>query len=233
MALGPILIFDKSFLESLNPDEAMWLDNFFLSGITPLFFIETLADLEKEIRKGRTPEQVVGSLAYKTPDLQSYVNPHHSSMLYAELAGGEKIVMDGRIVRAGGSVVQLNNRQGIIYKMSQEEEALQRWQQGEFLDLERQIARAWRRGVSNVDHSQTYALFRQFYGTVRKPKTLKDAKQIADTLIDLIEEEQSLRFGMTLLDVPQPAHDRVIQRWAASGKPSISEFAPYFRHIFS
>lgn len=55
MALGPILIFDKSTLQSLNPDEAMWLDNFFLTNITPLFFIEMLADLEKEVRSGRTP----------------------------------------------------------------------------------------------------------------------------------------------------------------------------------
>jgi hypothetical protein len=60
--MGPIIIFDQSVLESLNPDEAVWLDHFYLANITPLFFIETLADLEKEVRKGRTPEQVVGSL---------------------------------------------------------------------------------------------------------------------------------------------------------------------------
>jgi hypothetical protein len=63
--MGPILIFDKSTLESLNPDEAMWLDVFFNSNITPLFFVETLADLEKAVHGGRTPEDVVGNLAYK------------------------------------------------------------------------------------------------------------------------------------------------------------------------
>jgi hypothetical protein len=34
---GPPLIFDKSTLQSLNPDEAMWLDQYFISVITPLF----------------------------------------------------------------------------------------------------------------------------------------------------------------------------------------------------
>ena len=48
MPLGPIIIFDKSFLQSLNVDEAVWLDNFFLTVITPLFFVETLADLERK-----------------------------------------------------------------------------------------------------------------------------------------------------------------------------------------
>ena len=38
MAQGPTLIFDKSSLESLNLDEAVMLDNFFRSTITPLFF---------------------------------------------------------------------------------------------------------------------------------------------------------------------------------------------------
>ena len=79
--MGPILIFDKSALESLSKDEAVWLDNFFLTNITPLFFIEVLADLEKQVRKGRTPEEVVGNLAYKTPDLQSSPNAHHRTLL--------------------------------------------------------------------------------------------------------------------------------------------------------
>jgi hypothetical protein len=60
MAQGPILIFDKSSLESLNLDEAVLLDNFYLSNVTPLFFVECLADLEKEIKSKSTPEQLVG-----------------------------------------------------------------------------------------------------------------------------------------------------------------------------
>jgi len=49
MAPGPHLIFDKSALECLSLDESNWLDNFYGTVITPLFFAETLADLEKEV----------------------------------------------------------------------------------------------------------------------------------------------------------------------------------------
>ena len=87
MPSGPHIIFDKSALEALAPDEAVWLDQFFLSNITPLFFMETLADLEKEMRKGRRPEAVVGSLAEKTPDMQSTASVHHSRLLNGELFG--------------------------------------------------------------------------------------------------------------------------------------------------
>jgi hypothetical protein len=52
MSQGPILIFDKSALQALSVDETNWLDNFFLTNITPLFLTETLADLEKEVGTG-------------------------------------------------------------------------------------------------------------------------------------------------------------------------------------
>ena len=232
MPPGPILIFDKSFLQSLNVDEAVWLDNFFLTVITPLFFVETLADLEKEVHRGRTPEQVVGGLAYKTPDLQSHMVTHHGTILWAEL-NGNKIPLDGRVPRPGGRLVELDGKHGVIYEQSKEEEALARWQKGEFLDLERQIAKVWRRNVTNIDHSANYALFKEFYGSFRKPKTLADAKYIANTLIDLLDEEKAIRFGLALLGVPIEHHDDVVARWAAGGKRPIGEFAPYFRHMFS
>jgi hypothetical protein len=103
MPLGPFLIFDKSSLESLDLDEAVMLDNFFMSNITPLFFVECLADLEKAIRSNSTPEQLVGSLATRTPESQSYPNVHHSTILRSELAGKFDLkTARGRVMMAGG-----------------------------------------------------------------------------------------------------------------------------------
>ena len=123
--MGPVLIFDKSFLESLNPDEAALLDQFFLSNITPLLFIETLADLEKQVRRGRTPEGVVGSLAYKTPDINSQPNAHHRTLIAGELSGSGEIDMRfGRPIVSGGKHTELEGRTGIVFEQPPEEEAL-------------------------------------------------------------------------------------------------------------
>ncbi len=43
-----VLLFDKSTLESLSVNEAHLLDNFYRATITPLFFVECLADLGAE-----------------------------------------------------------------------------------------------------------------------------------------------------------------------------------------
>lgn len=50
------------------------MDCFHKVNITPLFYVETVADLYKEMRKGRTPEQVVGIIADETPDLGIELN---------------------------------------------------------------------------------------------------------------------------------------------------------------
>lgn len=232
MPHGPTLTFDKSFLQSINPDEAVWLDHFFSCNITPLFFIETLADIEKEVHKGRTPEQIVGQLAYKTPDMHSQMNPFHLNLLEGELMGVRKVPMDGRIFKARGQPVVLSDQKGIVYKKSPEEEALYRWQAGEFLDVERQYARFWRRSVIGIDHSQSYAAFGQFYARIPKPKDLPSVKKLAETFVDALDQEHALRFGMQVLSVPPLGQHHVFERWTAAGKPPIKSFAPYFRHVY-
>src|SRR5580700_2123937 len=201
---GPILIFDKSALESLNPDESAWLDNFFLTNITPLFFAETLADLEKQVHAGRTPEAVVGNLAHKTPDMQSSPATHHTRLLGADLYGAETVVMDGRILRSGGKVVRLDGKSGIFFAQTEEQEALSRWQRHEFLDLERQIAKHWRRELSGINHDESYEFFRKWF-LIGKPKTLAEVKALADAMIDASPQEASLAFGLNLLGIPEAA----------------------------
>jgi hypothetical protein len=60
MGMGPITIFDKSALQSLSMDESVWLDAFFLVNIVPLFYVETLADLEKEVAEG-SPQRILSA----------------------------------------------------------------------------------------------------------------------------------------------------------------------------
>lgn len=82
MGTGPITIFDKSALQSLSMDESVCLDAFFLVNVVPLFYAETLADLEKEVAEGRSPEDLVGMLAVKTPP-NAVPNVHHRSLISA------------------------------------------------------------------------------------------------------------------------------------------------------
>jgi len=181
MAQGPILIFDKSSLEGLNLDEAVLLDNFYMSNITPLFFVECLADLEKAIKSRSMPEQLVGSLATRTPEAQACANIHHQTILQGELTRQfDLATVLERPLLGGGKPVQLGDKKGIIFQRSPEDEALQRWSHREFLQVERSFAKNWRNSILRIDHDDLVKSVMAGIGHWRKPRSLADAKQMAD-----------------------------------------------------
>ena len=101
--MGPVTVFDKSALQALSMDEAVWFDAFFYANVVPVFHVETLADLEKEVATGRTPEDVVGLLAEKTP-YNAVPNVHHRQMVLGELAGhsfGKAMMFRQAVINAG------------------------------------------------------------------------------------------------------------------------------------
>jgi len=230
--IGPSLIFDKSTLQALNLDESMWLDNFYTTNITPLFFVETLADLEKEVRAGKTPEQIVGSLAYKTPEM-GCVNAHHENLLYGELTGQASIEMLGRPILSGGQAMKLGNETGIVFNEPPEVEAFKRWQKHEFLEIERMIAKKWREELKSVDAVKIYKVFQPFFNTLGMPKSLDELKTIVDRVIDNPNIRESLTLGLSLIGVMPEAQKEILQRWQNSGSRPIREFAPYFAHVLS
>ena len=169
--MGPSLIFDKSSFESLNLDESVMMDNFYMSTITPLFFVECLADLEKAIRSKSTPEQLVGSLANRTPDVQGHPNAHHLQILELELSRRFDFTkVMGRVVLAGGRQVQLGDKKGVVYQQSEEAEAFLRWSRREFLDVERAIAKRWRQSLNAVDFEVMVTKVCQEIGPWRHPR---------------------------------------------------------------
>ncbi len=63
------MLFDKSFLQSISTDEAVWFDRFFMPVVCPIFYVETLAELAKEPSQRRQPEEVVRDIANKFPEM--------------------------------------------------------------------------------------------------------------------------------------------------------------------
>ena len=204
MAQGPSLIFDKSSLESLNLDEAVLMDNFYMSTMTPLFFVECLADLEKTIPAKARRSSWSGSLADRTPESQSYPNVHHMTILNAELSRQFDLsTVYGRVMLAGGEPVQLGERKGSFSGKARRRKPWTAGRNGEFVEVERNIAKQWRRVPDKVDFDVMVKAVMGELGHWRKPKTLEDAKQIADTIIDNMDPEWLLRFGLNLLGVPE------------------------------
>src|SRR2546425_9058373 len=98
--MRPTALFDKSFLQALTVDESVFFDHFFHTIICPLFHVETLADLDKVAREGRTTEDEVGTIADKVPQMHSASTLSHQELAIQNLIGNA-VPMDGRMLLAG------------------------------------------------------------------------------------------------------------------------------------
>jgi len=227
--IGPILLFDKSTLQSLSVDESVWLDAFYYPNITPLFFVETLADLEKEVGEGRTPEQVVGNLAEKTPT-GGHPNLYHQTLCVNELLGGAPVVMDHVVVVAEGRRVASGKRRGIVMDELPEVAALRRWEEGKFLEVERTFARRWRSTLSGLDLTAIYQQGREVIARLGRPADLPEAKAMA---VKLLEKPGSrwARDALLRFNIPDAARRAILRRWSDRGSPPLREVAPYTAHV--
>ena len=131
-----------------------------------------------------------------------------------------------------GELVQLGDQKGIVFRRSKEAEALARWTERHFLEVERNIAKEWRRSLTRINFNAMVTHVMRHLGPWRKPKTLEDARQLADTMIDNLDAEYLLRFGIDLLGLPQ-ATDWVLNDWVERRRPPLREHVPYFVFILT
>ena len=98
----------------------------------------------------------------------------------------------------------------MIYQNCPEDEALKRWQQRDFLQIEREYAKDWRAGLASVDNERYYRPLKRFYEKYPKPRTLPELKQLVDQLMsDGGNQEWVLGFGMELLFIPHEVRAQV------------------------
>jgi hypothetical protein len=228
--MGPITIFDKSALQSLSMDESVWLDAFFLVNVVPLFYVETLADLEKKVAEGRSPEDLVGMLAAKTPP-NAVPNVHHRSLISAELTGW-KVPMDGQVPIAGGEVMRgPDGEVGVHVQEFDEAAALDRWKNHEFLEIEREIAKQWRSELADDDRDRKIGVLRNILPMDARIPDLPALKAVIDVFCDTAEKEV-IALAFDVLGVPEMSAQDVVARWEAAGRPALEAFAPYTTHVF-
>lgn len=228
--MGPTLLFDKSALQALSVDEAVWFDQFFLPVVCPIFFVETLADLKKSMRAGRTPEQEVGSIAVKTPQVSGRPNVNHIDLCIANILG-KRVAMDGRPVISGGQPVRTGNRTGLNYDIAPEAEAFERWQNGEFFEVERRFAAAWRSNLVVLSFDKAIDQLKDIGIIQEKCRTLEEAKFVANSVVtrkDRLFDVMAVTFDLLGMPREIPAfHEWVWRRAATMNYPSLAEFAPY------
>lgn len=231
--MGPILIFDKSFLQSLTLDESVWLDKFFNNVICPIFFSETLADLHKSVRDGRKPEGEVRIIASKTPQMSITVNAYHQDICMGNMMG-YPVGMDRRPLLPEGRLVEVEGKKGVVFEPAPEVKAFKRWQEERFEDLERDYARQWRETTKKADFDSVADRLNQLGVTIKKNKSLEEAKAQAEMILDTPRSPIiTMKLVFSLLVAPAQSFMPCLYFWGNSGCPPLKYFAPYVYHVLT
>lgn len=226
-----MVLFDKSAIEMLNVNEAAVFDCLFMTNLCPIYLVEVLADLQKKETSGRDHDKVVADMARKTPVLHTYPNVVHTTMCLHELLGSP-VVMDGRPSVGGGRAVKHAGKVSIVFDAQPEMEAFNRWQDGQFLDVERLFVAGWRQALVDMDLSGSAKVIKAALGVTAMPKNMYEAFAMAQRVITTTPRFELLKTAYFVLGLPREMFRYVERRWKAHGYPQLADYAPYVAHCF-
>lgn len=137
------------------------------------------------------------------------------------------VTMRGRSVLTG-------DRLRIVVERPVEMEAFERWQQGDYLTVERQFARSWRKRLANWDFRVVLRKLGLPEGAKLNVKDLAEVKGWADRFVAGERNRFcTLKGALQTLGIPEELWSRIVQRWKSTGGASLIDFAPYAAHVFN
>ncbi len=183
--MGPILTFDKSFLQMLSPAEVDELDLQFEIFVTPILVSEIVADLRHPSpRPGRVPEDMVRALASKMVSNHGIMQAHFRKLALGELSGRMSFPMVGSVIvdSSAPNVMTSKDGHGLIYDSRQDREMWGAWAAGNFSKTDEYLASRWREQIAQIDVKDIAEFWRDFCA-----KRLPGARTIADVIFGIDE----------------------------------------------
>ena len=223
--MGPQLLLDKSALQALSDDEISFMSIHYYNVIAPVIIAEILGDLKKYPEDAERSIKNVCGLADKVPSLGSLINEDCRTLLAWDLLGYYEVIMDGTPIRSDGIPVRMKSgKKGVYFKESQEKAVLRRWIDGEFTEVEANLADVWRKYTKSID-LEGWKRSHTDYPRVKDWETLNSyVSQLSDTPFIQMENITFLINEMSLND---KVRKEVFDRWILKGMPLLKHFSPY------
>ncbi|TPQ28220.1 hypothetical protein C2U68_05410 [Methylomonas koyamae] len=125
-----------------------------------------------------------------------------------------------------------DGKSGHVFDESPEAKAFTRWQNGDFLEVERKYAESWRKMLTTLDLSATATRMRELGINSQECKSVEAAYEIATQLVRSRTkpfEQMALLFAF--LDIPSNLHHSILERWSIDQYRPLFDYAPYAAHV--
>lgn len=226
------IILDKSTFQSLSYMELYRLSCYYKHIVTPVLTLEILGDLSKEKKEGKAPpENRVIDFAKKLFTNKTIVNQAFKKIVLMDLKGNA-IPLDRRPIVDVEKTTSMLNQVGFKVKESKEENAINKWKQGNFSEAEKELSAEWRRTTSEPE------ILERLRKTLNYKKlNLKSIEELYDYVIGILDDpnnqEKLLIDTFQNYDISAMAGVTIMAKWNQKGKPLLKHFSPYTYHCLT
>jgi hypothetical protein len=226
--LGPSILVDKSFLESLNPEEADALNRHYCVLLCPVLVREIIGNL---VKANFTPDEAltrVIALASKAGGSSSYAMHDARVMLLADLLHHRVKLQPGAPRFGARRAIGPDGSKGFILKPTAEELLLRRWTAGAFTDRDRRIAEEHNSELDKFDLPGSQREMQQLFPENKRATSLEEIAATFDRRsrtddLEWVKIDAAARY--IPLSVAQTATLRA--KWETEGRPDFRHFAEY------
>src|SRR5579872_340781 len=98
--MGPIIILDKSAIQTLSAEEAGFLHRHYYINAVPVLIIEVLGNLKKHVDDPERSSKTVRQYTARLKPIDSQVNTNHRMLVLGSLLG-QTVPMTGQVIVSG------------------------------------------------------------------------------------------------------------------------------------
>jgi hypothetical protein len=233
--MGPLITFDKSFLQMLSAEEMDELARNFKVVITPILISEITADLRLPPDSKVLPAEVVRRLAVKMRRNNGVSNAHFRLLGIGEMTnsiGRVSLIGQAMVDSSASNVHITKDGRGLIYDGIPEQRMWHNWSEGRFSDEALTYADKWRGQIPQIDVPGIKASWDEF--TARFLPSARSIEDIVSGIDSQIIKTSPYSNQLELLfmiwhflEMPEEACDFSHRLWNAGLMPSALHIFPY------
>jgi hypothetical protein len=234
--MNPIVLVDKSFLQSLSKDEIYALHRHFSILATPILLQEIITDL---VKSKYTPDEAttrVISLALRAGGVSQFTIDDARILFHAQLDGCA-FKLEPKIPRFDGKRVQAPDGSiGIVFGETFEDKLLRRWQDNNFTEEDKKAAESYQSDLDAYYSMNHHAELGKQFPENNRYQTMDEMVDWIDNFALTSSEAWSLiECSSKLTKTPRDVIDKARLAWEKMGKPPLRETYPYvyyFTRVF-
>ena len=225
--MGPFLLVDKSFIQSLSPEEINILNKHYTVIITPILVKEICANLLKYPEDENLSKQKVSLIAKKAKHFGAKTVCFFGNIFIADLLGA-RVSLTPMIPRIGGrEVVAQDGSKGIVFEESYEDKILRRWARGQFSNEDFEAAKAHYE-LRGYDLASSGRVMANDYPRNASFKSFSDLASQIDYILSVSPDQWQIIESFISFTNMEPLEKRDVRlRWEACNRPSFNDFSNY------